>query len=71
MSAVLLLSCDRLRSGQPCRAFLPVPLDTLGDETSEDPLYLARESAVSAGWDLGTREGDVCPSGGHDPVEGS
>jgi hypothetical protein len=64
VSLVLLVSCDRTRSGQPCRAFLPVPLDTLGDETSVDPLYAARESAVSAGWNLDDR--DTCPSRGHD-----
>jgi hypothetical protein len=62
VSTVLLVSCDRLRSGQSCRAFLPVNLD----DDAVDPLYLARDSAVNAGWDLGGPAGDTCPSTGHD-----
>lgn len=65
MTALVVLSCDRTRNGQPCRGSRPTRQTTAGG---------ARHEAAADGWrsslvDLpgGAHEyRDSCPSGGHD-----
>lgn len=65
MTALVTLSCDRLRDGQPCRGALP---------TRARHDLTARREAAEHGWtstlvelpDGGHAYIDTCPSGGHD-----
>lgn len=66
MSAHIVLSCDGLRHGQPCRGAL---------HTREVEEYAAARQAADLGWrrqwDPATWPApsvllDLCPSGGHD-----
>lgn len=57
MTAIVMLSCDGHRHGQPCRGAKPLP-----------PHRDAREAAAlarAAGWRI-RLDDDLCPSRGHD-----
>lgn len=65
MTAIVTLTCDRMRDGQPCRGAYPTRARVAG---------AARREGAAIGWttalvdlpDGAHAYVDTCPSGGHD-----